>query len=213
MPIPLVVWLIGGAVAALAMSEKSTGDASPQPEPAAGNDPSTDGTAAGDATDPGSQDATISDGSDTTDSTQFDRSAQYDNFVTAFAQTPFHNIIAASEATFGIPENLYARQLYEESGFDPEAVGDGGAAVGITQMHEDAALDVRMNPADRSNPQVAIPKGAEYLKRLYTLTGNDWYSALVAYNWGIGNVLSKGVDAAPNAAIAYAESIMGDSNA
>lgn len=96
------------------------------------------------------------------------------------------DLIAKVEQEKGLPPGLLTALIQKESDFDPNAVSPKGY-VGLMQMGEDASKDVNLNPADRTNPEKAIPAGAEYLAKQYRMFGN-WPQALAAYNWGAGNV-------------------------
>lgn len=136
------------------------------------------------------------------------RSGAYNAFLSAYAATPFHNDIVAVERRYGLPENLLARLLYQESNFNPEARGSAGE-IGIAQFLPATAADYQIDPAD---PIQSIDAAALYLRALARETGT-WWNGLVAYNWGIGNVNRKGTDAAPQSTITYANSILADSEA
>jgi soluble lytic murein transglycosylase-like protein len=62
---------------------------------------------------------------------------------------------------------------------------------------------------DPLNTDSSIDGAARYLRRLYDGTGT-WAGALAAYNWGIGNVRRRGLDAAPAETREYVSAILGD---
>lgn len=136
------------------------------------------------------------------------RSGAYSAFQSAYAQTPYHNLIAATEARYGLPENLLARLLYQESAFNPAARGNAGE-IGIAQFMPATAQEEGFDP---NNPEQSIDHAATYLRYLAGKTGT-WWNGLVAYNWGIGNVERRGTDAAPAATLNYASDILADSEA
>lgn len=118
--------------------------------------------------------------------------------------------IAAAEAASGIPENMLARLLYQESRFRPEII-DGrkkspAGALGIAQFMPGTAAEMGINPLD---PLQAIPAAGRYLRRLFDSTGS-WALALAAYNWGIGNVTRKGIARAPAETRNYYTQILAD---
>lgn len=97
------------------------------------------------------------------------------------AGEPFRGIIQAAATAKGVPFDLIARQLLQESGFDPNATNPSGAA-GIAQ------LIPRYYPGvDPFDPAQAIPAQAGSLASYYSRFGT-WAEALAAYNWGPGNV-------------------------
>jgi|LGVF01.1.fsa_nt_gb cell wall-associated NlpC family hydrolase len=92
----------------------------------------------------------------------------------------------------------------QESGFDPNAVGDGGLAIGYMQIHWDAAYDAGYRsarggatedqkklyakedwPTDGSNPDTNIKYGSGYLKIVY----DQWKDSSV-YNDPVKNAIS-----------------------
>lgn len=94
--------------------------------------------------------------------------------------------INKSEKKYGIPHKLLGRLLYQESRFKPATIYGGKAnhrgAIGIAQIvpkwHPSA------NPSD---PWSSIDYAGLYLSQLYRQFGT-WQYALMAYNWGPGNL-------------------------
>lgn len=125
---------------------------------------------------------------------------------------PYLDAIAAAEAQYGLPQNLLARLLYQESHFRADIISgaqrSSAGAVGIAQFMPATAADLGIDPTD---PFASIDAAARYLAQLYAQTGgNDWKLALAAYNWGIGNVQRKGIAAAPAETQSYVAGIAGD---
>lgn len=84
----------------------------------------------------------------------------------------------------GIPPDYFVRQIYSESGFDPNASSPAGA-VGIAQFEPGTAAGLGINPYD---PVQAL-SGAARLMASYAIQYNgDYAKALAAYNAGGGNV-------------------------
>jgi len=84
----------------------------------------------------------------------------------------------------GIPPDYFVRQIYAESGFDPNAVSPA-AAVGIAQFEPSTAAGLGINPYD---PVQAL-SGAARLMASYAIQYNgDYAKALAAYNAGGGSV-------------------------
>jgi soluble lytic murein transglycosylase-like protein len=96
----------------------------------------------------------------------------------------FEDLIASAAVKFGVRAELIAAVIHHESGGDPNAVGDGGRALGLMQMHRQAAEDVGFAWEDLRRPEVAIPAGAAYLSQMLRLCGNSEAWALAAYNQG-----------------------------
>lgn len=115
-------------------------------------------------------------------------------------------LIRAGEQAAGMPKNLLARQLWQESRYNPNAVNSNSGAQGIAQFMPATAQALGINPFD---PLQAIPAAASYMKTLYQQTGS-WAGALAAYNWGIGNVQRKGIQNAPTETKNYFTQILAD---
>lgn len=126
------------------------------------------------------------------------------------AAAPYLDAIRAAEDANGLPRNMLARLLYQESRYRPEVI-DGrvtssAGALGIAQFMPATARDFGIDPRD---PWQSIDAAGRYLAQLYRRFGN-WREALAAYNWGQGNVAAKGVDAAPAETRSYFGSILSD---
>jgi hypothetical protein len=105
----------------------------------------------------------------------------------------------------GVSPLLALAVARKESSMRPDAIGDGGDAVGMFQLHEGAATDVGIGPDGRSDPLKNITGGVKYLKQLSDRYNGDVGQILRAYNGGMGNV-DKGT-VSPEAD-AYASTIM-----
>jgi soluble lytic murein transglycosylase-like protein len=71
------------------------------------------------------------------------------------------------------------------------------------------AVEILGSAAAALDPEMAIPGAARYLSQLRASLGGDLTKAVAAYNWGIGNVKSKGLAAAPQETRNYAKAILG----
>ena len=95
---------------------------------------------------------------------------------------PYLNAIAEAEALHGLPVNMLASLLYQESRYRPEIINgtvkSPAGALGIAQFMPATAKQFGINPLD---PFQAIPAAAKYLAKLYKRFGN-WPEALAAYN-------------------------------
>lgn len=124
----------------------------------------------------------------------------------------YADTIAAAESRYGIPADLLARLLYQESHYRDDIitgrVKSPVGALGIAQFMPATAQEMGIDPL---NPTQAIDGAGRYLRRLYDATGT-WAQALAAYNWGLGNVRRKGLDAAPAETRSYYASILADVN-
>lgn len=100
----------------------------------------------------------------------------------------YAEVIAAAEDSYRIPRDLLARLLYQESRFRQDVI-DGTnrspvGAMGIAQFMPATAAELGVN---RLDPLSSIWGAAKYLKQMYNKF-NNWGYALMAYNWGPGNV-------------------------
>lgn len=135
---------------------------------------------------------------------------QFSGYSPAKVPEQYRSAIATAEASNGLPSGLLARLLWQESRYR-ESVITGRVtspvgALGIAQFMPSTAKDMGIDPLD---PYQAISAAAKYLAQLYRATG-DWSKALAAYNWGIGNVLRKGMDKAPKETRNYFTQILAD---
>lgn len=116
---------------------------------------------------------------------------------------PYIALAQSTETALGIPRGLLVRLLWQESNFNPRAVSGAGAQ-GIAQIVP--AWHPGVDPFD---PAEAIPYAGAYLARLKRRFGT-WALALAAYNWGEGNLSTKGIAAAPPETRAYVAAITAD---
>lgn len=79
----------------------------------------------------------------------------------------------------GVPEDLFARLVQQESGWNPRAKSHKGA-LGLAQLMPQTARYLRVNPHD---PYENLDGGARYLAEQYRTFGS-WRLALAAYNAG-----------------------------
>lgn len=103
--------------------------------------------------------------------------------------------IIAAAYRWGVDPEIALAVAERESGFNPNAVGDRGRAVGVFQLHAGAAQDMGV---DRFTLAGNIEGGVRYLAAQYQRFGS-WDLALAAYNAGASNVAAGG---------RYAESIL-----
>jgi Transglycosylase SLT domain len=90
-------------------------------------------------------------------------------------------VLNAAEVHYSVPENLAARQCFEESRFNPEARNAKSGCIGLMQLLSKAF------PGAGASPLKDIDTGVSYLAHLYMMF-SDWQLALAAYNWGPGNL-------------------------
>lgn len=99
----------------------------------------------------------------------------------------------ALEQQYGLPEGWLLTQLHTESAGNPNAVSPAGAK-GLFQFMDGTAGDLGIDPLD---PQQAAEGAARYNAQLFKKYDGDPARVAAAYNWGMGNVDRKGLDAAP----------------
>jgi len=102
--------------------------------------------------------------------------------------------------TYGIPGNLFAALINQESGYNPNAIGTSGE-IGLTQLMPATAAELGVNP---NIPQQNLLGGAKYLSQQYQTFGN-WTQALEAYNAGAAAVKRGKV---PASSVQYANAIL-----
>jgi hypothetical protein len=110
----------------------------------------------------------------------------------------------AEKQGYGEFADLFVRQAYQESGFNPKAVSPKGA-VGIFQHMPATAKELGIDPTD---PNQSIQGGVKYMGQLLNQYKKDPVQALAAYNWGMGNLNKQGLDAAPPETQKYLETIL-----
>lgn len=89
----------------------------------------------------------------------------------------------------GIDPNIFARQIQQESNFNPNAKSGAGAQ-GIAQFMPATAQGLGINAMD---PSQALPAAANLMKSYLDKAGGNWASALSMYNAGPGNTPAGGV--------------------
>lgn len=102
------------------------------------------------------------------------------------APEKYRNYITAAELREGLPHNLLARLLWQESRYREDIITgktvSPAGAMGIAQIVP------RWHPGvDPLDPFASIDYAARYLRDLRQQMGS-WPHALAAYNWGIGNL-------------------------
>jgi hypothetical protein len=93
-------------------------------------------------------------------------------------------LIESAALAHGLPFEFFARLIWQESRFQPNAVGPvtrGGRAQGIAQFMPATAGERGL--VDPFDPVAALPKSAEYLAELHSQFGNLGFAA-AAYNAG-----------------------------
>ena len=110
----------------------------------------------------------------------------------------------AEKQGLGKFSDLFVRQAKQESGFNPYATSKVGAG-GVFQHMPATAQELGINPYD---PTQSIQGGVKYMGQLLNKYQGDPTKALAAYNWGMGNLDRKGLEAAPLETQKYLETIL-----
>lgn len=129
---------------------------------------------------------------------------------------PYQTMIEDAASQYGVPVEILAWLLWKESRYLPQVI-DGTrvsrvGALGIAQFMPATAREELGSVEAALDPEIAIPGAARYLAKLYR-SAKTWQGALAAYNWGIGNVVRKGLAQAPAETIDYYTTILANANA
>lgn len=123
---------------------------------------------------------------------------------------PYMDAIKTAEMRNGLPTNLLARLLQQESSYKKDIINgtrrSSAGAIGIAQFMPATAKQFGIDP---TNPWQSIDAAGKYLGQLYKQFGS-WDKALAAYNWGQGNVSRKGLAVAPTETLNYFSQILSD---
>jgi soluble lytic murein transglycosylase-like protein len=105
------------------------------------------------------------------------------NGAKAGSRAYYINLARADAVAAGIDADCFQRQINQESGFNPGALGADGE-VGIAQFMPSTAAGLGIDPAD---PVQALKGAAQLMGRFYRKYG-DYSMALAAYNAGSGTL-------------------------
>jgi len=117
----------------------------------------------------------------------------------------FDALFEQAGAAYGIDPRLLKAVAFQESGFNPNAVGSKGEQ-GMMQFMPRTAQS--MGVVDPFNPQQAVYGAAGYLNSLYGRFQDPWQS-VAAYNMGPTGLVQAGGDYMGTAAQPYVEGIQG----
>lgn len=101
----------------------------------------------------------------------------------------FDHIINSCASEFGVDKALVKAVIHAESGYNPNALSNKGAA-GLMQLMPGTAHDLKV--ADSFNPSDNIRGGVRYLRFLLDTFKGNVTLALAAYNAGLTKVAKHG---------------------
>lgn len=96
-------------------------------------------------------------------------------------------LIQREAARAGVPWQLLDLMIVQESGYNPNAVGDGGNAIGLGQLWGPAAIDGGISPSQRRDPAANARAAANYAAIAYRNANGDWRETAARYNAGAWN--------------------------
>ncbi len=100
-----------------------------------------------------------------------------------YAGVSYTAALTQAAQTYGLDPDYYARQIYNESGFNPNA-GSSKGAVGIAQFTAPTAKQVGLT--NRLDPYASLLAGAQLMNNLKHMFYNNLGLALAGYNGGPG---------------------------
>lgn len=103
-------------------------------------------------------------------------------------------------------KEVLVRQAFQESRFNPTAKSPKNAR-GVMQILPSTAKDLGLR--DMYNTDDNIAAGVKYMGQLLKRYDNDVEKALIAYNWGMGNVQKFGLKNIPKESKQYVNNILG----
>lgn len=103
-------------------------------------------------------------------------------------EAKYRPYIERAERQYNLRPGILSRLLYQESHYRTDIITgeyiSKAGAIGIAQFLPSTAREMNVDPYD---PIQSIDGAARYLRKLYGMFG-DWKLAVMAYNWGPGNV-------------------------
>ncbi len=91
----------------------------------------------------------------------------------------------ARARVYGVDQDIFYKQIKQESQFNPKAYNNASGATGIAQIIPSMHPDV-----DPTDPRASLDYAAKWLSKLLKTYNGSYVKALAAYNWGPGNVNS-----------------------
>lgn len=109
-----------------------------------------------------------------------DPSVQIPSFGPNPTKQQINQMLEAAARKYGIPPDILKAVAYKESGWNPNAVGDGGKSFGMMQIYTAAHPDYDV-ARGKADPSYNIEYAARMLAGLYKQTGS-WREAVRRYN-------------------------------
>ncbi len=140
------------------------------------------------------------------------QSFTYFDMINEFEYDSIYNdYIYKKSVEYGIPYLIVNRLLYNESRFNPNAVGlnsNGTKDYGLAQVNNKYINHFKEKyfDFDPFDPYQSIDFCVHHLRILYNAT-EDWYTAVAAYNAGLGRISTGSI---PKNTITYCNLILKD---
>ena len=92
----------------------------------------------------------------------------------------------------GLHEGIFLALVQQESSWNPRAKNARSGCVGLCQLNPRFFAELDGTPYTEEElfiPELNLWLGARHLREGLNVSGGSYFTALVIYNWGIGNVL------------------------
>lgn len=129
----------------------------------------------------------------------------------SYSRDQLERMARAQASRVGVDEDIFARLIARESGYDPTA-RSGAGALGLAQIMSATGQDpgYGVRPIrDRLDPVESLRFGADYLSAMLDKYDGDYERALAAYNAGPGRVDDGGE--LPGETVDYVDYVLGSS--
>lgn len=95
----------------------------------------------------------------------------------------FDDLIFQSATKYGLDPDRFRRQIFQESGFRPDAISKA-KCVGLGQINPKTAKSYGVDPNTLTDPSVNLDLSARIMKDNLAMTKGDYNGALAMYNGG-----------------------------
>jgi hypothetical protein len=124
------------------------------------------------------------------------------------SNSQYESLIRDTAAKYNIPADVAVNQMYAESGGRADAVSPAGAA-GLMQFMPATMKDYGYTEQDRFDPVKSADAYGKHMSMLIGKYDGDVNKAVMAYNWGQGNLDKLGMEAAPKETRDYLSKVTG----